>query len=147
MKVILTKDVAGLGRSGDVKEVSDGHARNFLLPRRLALPATTQALQKLQKETEEHQVKVAKDHERALTLRNKLEGKTFAIKARAQGKNLFAALREKDLAQVVMEKSGVEISPEMIIVSKPLKSIGLHSLEIRLAKDIKALVSLNVEAA
>src|SRR5258708_6049100 len=101
MKVILTKDVAGLGRSGDIKTVSDGHARNFLIPKHLALPATTEVLARVQKEEAEHQAKVKKDIERFQFLKTKLESKTITIKAPAAKNNLFAAIRENGIAKAI----------------------------------------------
>jgi len=146
MKIILTKDVAGIGRSGEVKEVSEGHARNFLLPRRLALPATVETLAKAQKEQAEKQAKVAKEHERALNLKHKLQGKVVTLKAKANGKNLFAAIHPKEIAEKLAEM-GVEISAEDISFPKPIKSLGAHEANIRLAHDVIALVKLNVEGA
>ena len=101
MKVILTKDVAGLGRAGDVKEVSDGYARNFLLLKHQALPATVQSLGKLQKEQQEKQAKIAKEVERARALKNKLDGKTLTLKGKANGENLFAARERTALRHLV----------------------------------------------
>lgn len=147
MKVILVKDVPGLGRAGDVKNVSDGHARNFLIPRRLVLPASTEALTKIQKEEAEHQSKVAKEHERFIQLKNKLENKTITIKAKASKNHLFASVHELEIAQAITEKLGVEVSPVLIKLKEPVKSLGQHEVEILFAKDMSAMVRLNVETA
>ena len=92
MKVLLTKDVSGLGRAGDVKEVSDGHARNFLIPKHLALPATSEILRQVQKEEGEKQAKLAREQERFLAFKKKVEGRAVLLKGKAQGQNLFAAI-------------------------------------------------------
>jgi large subunit ribosomal protein L9 len=146
MRVILTKDVAGIGRAGDVKEVSDGHARNFLIPRHLALPATTEALTKIQKEEGEHQAKVAKEKERFIQLKNKLENKSVTLRAQASKNHLFAAIHEKEIAKAIFEKLGVEVSPDIIKLKNQVKSLGQHEVEIRFAKDMSAVVRLNVES-
>ena len=157
MKVILTKDVTGLGRAGDIKEVSDGHARNFLIPKHLALPATTESLLRIQKEESEHQAKVLKDQERFLDLKKKLENKTFTIKVKATPprpngqvgagkKNLFAAVHEAEIAKVITDKAGAEISPKMIEIKLPIKALGLHEVEVRFAKNLTARVKLIVES-
>src|SRR4026209_1785229 len=112
MKVLLSKDIQGLGKAGQVKEVSDGHARNFLFPKHLAMPATTAVLAQVQKEEKEKQEKIKKQEERLLKLKNKLEGKTVVIKAKSSGKNLFASLHKDQIAQALTEKLGVEISPQ-----------------------------------
>ena len=128
-------------------EVSDGHARNFLLPKHLALPATSSLLAKVQKEEAEKQAKVKKETERFLAIKNKLEGKTITIKAKAEGKNLFAGIHEKELAKTLTEKLGVEISPAAIKLVGQVKSLGLHPVELRLAENIVAHVKLSVEKA
>lgn len=145
MKVILAQDVAGLGRAGDVKEVSDGHARNFLLPKRLALPATTAALERLQKEELERQAKFKKQEEKFAALKSALESKTFTIKGRAEKQHLFAAIHETQIAKAINEKLGLELTPDQIVLEKPIKSLGLHEAEIRFAEKLKAKVKLEVK--
>jgi large subunit ribosomal protein L9 len=146
MKVILTKDVTGIGRAGDVKEVSDGHARNFLLPRHLALPATTSALSKLQKEESERQAKLKKEIEQFAALKNKLESKTFTIKGKANKQSLFAAIHEKEIAKQVADSMNLEITAGQVVLDKAIKTLGEHEAEIRFAGGLKARVRLNVEA-
>ncbi len=147
MKVILTKDVPGLGRAGDVKNVSDGHARNFLIPKRLVLPATTEVLTKVQKEEAEHQAKVSKENERFIQLKNKLDNKLVTIKANSSKNHLFAAIHEEEIAKAITEKTGIEINKELIKLKVPVKSLGEHEIEIRFAKNMSAMVKLNVESA
>ena len=144
MKVILVKDVGGLGKSGDVKEVSAGYARNFLIAKHLALPATTSALEKIQKEQQEKQMKMVRDMEKLLQVKNRLHNKTITVKAKANKEILFAGLHEKDIAHAIGENLGVEISPDLIIMPEAIKSIGIHQVKVRFAKDAEALVSLNV---
>ena len=147
MKVILTKDVAGLGRAGDVKEVSDGHARNFLLPRRLALPATSSALTKLQKEEQERQDKLKRDQEKFLALKTKIEGKTFTLKGKSDKQNLFAAIHEDQIAKAINEKFDLGVVPDQIRIKTPIKKLGLHEVELRFAEKHIARVHLSVESA
>ncbi len=145
MKVILTKDVMGLGRAGDVKEVSDGYARNFLLLRHFALPATVKALDKLQKEEQEHQAKVKKTQERFEQLKSKLENKVFTVKARADKTHLFAALKPEQIADAINQKQNYGILPEHVAIQTPVKSLGEHGIELRLAHQSVIKVKLNVE--
>lgn len=146
MKVILTKDVTGLGRAGDVKEVSDGYARNFLLLRHLALPATVKALDKLQKEELEHQAKVKKMQERFEQMKTKLENKVFAVKARAEKTHLFAALRPQQIADAINHKQNYGVLPEHVTIKAPIKSLGEHEVELRLAQQSIIKVKLVVES-
>ena len=140
MKVILTKDVSGLGRANQIKDVSDGHARNFLIPKHLALPATAQVLAKVQKEEKEKQEKLIKLQERNVSLRNNLEGKTFTIRAKAEKQNLFAAVHEDQIAKLLA------VEPEKIIISQPIKSLGLHEVEVKFSDNLKAKVKLDVQS-
>ncbi len=134
-----------MGRVGQIKEVSDGHARNFLIPRHLALPATGALLAKVQKEEAEKLAKIAKENERLKSLKNKLDGKTMVIKAKAQGQNLFAGIHEKEIALALTEKFGAEISPQAVNLNKAIKTIGLHEVEIKLTEDIKPRIKINIE--
>ncbi|MBX4191635.1 MAG: 50S ribosomal protein L9 [Candidatus Doudnabacteria bacterium] len=144
MKVILIKDVPGLGRAGDVKEVSDGHARNLLIPRNVALPATTSALTKIQKETAEQKEKLKRETENFIQLKNKFQNKAFTIKAKANKNSLFAGIHEKEIAKVINEKSAATIDMSMIRIKSPIKTLGEHLVEVRFAKDYSAMVKLVV---
>ena len=146
MKVILTKDVAGTGRSGQVIEVSDGHARNFLIPRHLALPATVSALARVQKEEQEHQAKVLREQEKFALLKSKLENKTFVVKAKAEKTHLFAAIRKEQIVVAIKNKLDVDIESNQIVIEKPIKSLGLSEVEIRFANHGAIKVKLNVES-
>jgi large subunit ribosomal protein L9 len=147
MKVLLTKDVSGLGKIGDVKDVSDGYARNFLLRQHLGLPATASVLAQVQKEEKEKQARIVKEQERFLALKNKLEGKSLVIKAKSEGKNLFAAIHEKEIAQKLIHQFGIEISPQLMRISNPIKSLGVHKVEIKFSENIKSTINVEVQNA
>lgn len=146
MKILLTKDVSGLGRAGDVKEVTEGYARNFLIPKHLALPATTSMLTKIQKEEQERQAKISKQQQVLKQLKEKLINKVFTIKAKSSKEHLFAAVKEAQIATAINDKLNLDIRPDQIVIKTPLKSLGLHEAEIRFAESAKAMVRLNVEA-
>ena len=146
MKVLLLKDISGLGRSGDIKEVSDGHARNFLIPRKLVLPADKPLVAKVQKERQEKQASARKQHQKHLDQKQQLESKTFIAKGKAAGNNLFAAIHERDIAQIINEKTGLSILPENISISKPVKSLGIHKINLKLEQGLNATINLNVES-
>src|SRR5690606_11823461 len=132
MKLLLTKDVQGLGRVGDIKEVSDGHARNFLIPRGFALPATSGMLAKVQKEEQEKQQKVSKEQERIIQLKNKLAGKQFEVSAKASDSSLFAAIHEKDVAAAVNHKFPGSITEEQVELDKAIKTLVEHEVGVKL---------------
>jgi large subunit ribosomal protein L9 len=145
MKVLLTKDVPGLGRAGEVKEVSDGHARNFLIPKHLALPATQTVLAQVQKEEQERQAKVAKQQEILEQLKQKLASKTFTIKAKAEKNTLFAAIHPDQIARAINEKLNLEILPNQVVIATPVKTLGAHEVAIRFGEKSLIKVSLNIE--
>jgi large subunit ribosomal protein L9 len=145
MKLLLTKDVQGLGRIGDIKEVSDGHARNFLIPRGFALPATSGMLAKVQKEEQEKQQRIAKDQERVVQLKNKMAGKQFDISAKASNSSLFAAIHEKDVAAAINHKFPGSITAEQIELEKAIKTLGEHEVGVKLTDTVKFKIRLNIK--
>ncbi len=139
MKVVLIRDVPRVGKAGEVKDVADGYARNFLLSRNLALPATPTALKdveaRLKKEDEEQQ-------RRAEDL-NKLAGQleeltlTFSIKAKAlEGDRLYGSIRDTQIAEELKRLTGAEIDRAMIGLEAPIRTLGTHELTVRLSKDL-----------
>lgn len=142
----MTKDVNGLGRNGDVREVSDGYARNYLIPQHLALPATTSLLQKMQKETAEYQARLKKEQEYQKQLGARLHQRTITIKAKADKQHLFASIKPEQISQAIEDQLKVKIEPSALVVKEPIKSLGLHELKIRFASDTVSLVKLKIEA-
>lgn len=132
MKVILKRDVAKVGRKNEVKEVADGFARNSLIPQGLAVPATAENLAKV-KEVEKGKVEAGiRVNSAFAALRDKLADQTVTIKQKAGPEgHLFAGLREKDLAQILAKETGVEVKPDWLELSKPLKSVGEHKITLR----------------
>ena len=145
MKVLLTRDVQGLGRAGDVKEVSDGHARNFLIPKHFGIPATSSVLATVQKEEKERQDKFTRQQETLLSLKTKLEGKTFTVRGRAEKQHLFAALRPNDIASSINEKFHTQVEPNQIVLDKPVKSLGLQEIELKLSDNLQFKIKLDVQ--
>lgn len=131
MKVILLQDVLNMGKRYDVKNVSDGYARNFLLPRKLAMIATTQNLQDLEKRkktAEEEKEKQKKTMEENLA---KLNGKKISISAKSNEKgNLFKGITKQGISEILKEKENIEIVPEIIELEKPIKQAGEHEIKI-----------------
>jgi large subunit ribosomal protein L9 len=134
-----------LGKSGDIKQVSDGHARNFLIPKHFALPATSSVLATVQKEEKERQEKFAKLQEWLATQKDKLEGKAIILKGRAEKQNLFAAIHEKEIAQAVNEKFHLELQPNQVILDKAIKSLGIHEVTLKLAENLKVKINQEVQ--
>jgi len=145
MKVILKKEVAGLGHSGEVKEVADGYARNFLVLRGLAELATPDRLERLQ----EQQKKVQKEFESLRKQWEKTIGElpdihlVFKRKATRLGK-LFAAVGADQIAMALAEKTTTKIDPAAIVLAKPVKSLGEHTIKIVFSPELQGEFKLTV---
>lgn len=146
MKVIFLDDVKGTALEGDVKSVKDGYARNYLIPKGLAAPATKASLKNLEakkdkiKEREDDKLSAAQ--EKAAKL-NELEVE-LSVKAGEKGR-LFGAVTSQDIAHAITSK-GVEVDKKDIELSNPIKEIGAHKITIGLYKDAKAEVTVNIKA-
>ncbi|HYC79813.1 MAG TPA: 50S ribosomal protein L9 [Candidatus Binatia bacterium] len=146
MKVILTKDVSGVGRAGDIKEVSDGYARNFLIGRNLAVPATQSQMEKIQKEKKEKDEKNARLEARLQKLQKEINNKSIFFKKKTNGEKLFAGVHEQDIIDEIKAKFDVELQPKQIKIINPIKTIGNHKVELKLTDRHMATITVNVEA-
>lgn len=146
MKVLLLKDVSGLGKAMEIKEVSVGYAKNFLLPKGLAQIASAGLISNLGKEQMEHQEKLEREYEKNHKLKKRLESKTFTIKAKTSGQTLFAAIREHEVTQALESKMGIIFDKKQISFPKIVKSLGLAHAVVKLDPQTSAVVNLNIEA-
>ena len=147
MKVILMQDVKGTGKKDDVKEVSDGYARNFLIGKGLAVEATNANLNKLagQQASAQHKIDVAKQEATAQAA--KLEGKTVVIRAKAgQGGRLFGAVTPGNVADALSEQFGFSVEKRKLTVSGEMKNAGDYSAEVKLYSGISAKFTVSVVA-
>jgi large subunit ribosomal protein L9 len=144
MKVILLKDVPTLGRTGEVREVKEGYAQHYLIPRGLAAPATTgnlQHLQATQKATQDREARIT--HETA-GLKAKLEALVVEVPAKAgEGGRLFGSVTAQDIAEAITRK-GIEVSKKQIDLPEPIKAAGFYKIPIHLHPKVSAMVEVNV---
>lgn len=148
MRVILKREVRGLGRPGDVKEVADGYAQNFLLPKGLATPATAGEMKHLAAERQADKVRKDRAHADAQELATRLETVTlvFKLKAGEQGKT-FGSVTNKDIAESLKREHKIEIERTKIQLADPVRTLGAHTVEIRLMPDVRAKVTVAIEPA
>jgi large subunit ribosomal protein L9 len=146
MRVILRREVAGLGRPGDVKDVADGYAQNFLLPRGLAIEATAGELKVLARARDARRAKQDRAHDEAEELAKRLSETTlvFRLKAGEQGKT-FGSVTSKDVADALKREHKIEIDRTKVHLVEPLKSLGVHRVEIRLLTDVRANLTVAIE--
>ena len=146
-KLILTHDVTNLGAVGDVVEVKDGYARNYLLPRKLATPWTKGAQRQLDQMTEARRKRSIESLEQAQEARAWLTENVVTVSATAGANGrLFGAVSTADLAEAVKDAGGPAIDRRKIEVIPPIKSTGRHSATVRLHADVVAPIEVNVVA-
>ena len=147
MKVVLVRDVPRVGRAGEVKDVADGYARNFLLRRNLALPATPAALKDVEAQLRKEELDQQRRAEELNKLAQQLEGLTltFSIKAKAvEGDRLYGSIRDNQIAEELTRLSGAAIERGMLALEAPIRTLGTHELTVRLTKDLAPKVKVVV---
>jgi len=145
MRVIFLKDIPRVGKKHDVKEVNDGYAMNFLLPRHLAIPATKKAMADLDGRKKE--IVIEREVQESLLRKNleEIKGKTIIVKAKADEKgHLFAQIHKEQITNSMREQQHAEISEEFIVLEKPIKEVGEFEIPISI-KGKKSSFKLIIE--
>ena len=146
MKVILKQDIKGLGKAEDLVDVSDGYARNYLFPRKLAAEATSGKLKELEEKKNAEMIKKDKEKQAAKELADKL-GKlevNFKVKAGENGK-LFGSITSKGVADAIKSQHKTEIDKKKIVLHDAIKALGTYKVEIKVYPEISALINVKVE--
>lgn len=147
MKVILTHEVTGLGAAGDVVDVKDGYARNFLFRRGLATAWTKGGQKQVDAIAKGRATRAVKSLEEAQSIKGNLESKSVTVPAHAgQGGRLFGAVSTADIAAAVKAAGGPELDKRTIEVPTPIKTTGTHAAMIRLHPEVRATIELEVVA-
>ncbi len=147
MKIVLREDVDNLGRKGDLLEVADGYARNYLVPRGLALKASKGIVKQAESMRRSREVREVRDRAAAEEIAAKLSGARVEIAARAgEGGKLFGSVTASDIADAVLAQSGLEIDRRKIDLDEPLKELGPAELTVRLHSGIDATIHVEVVA-
>ncbi|MFH1382922.1 MAG: 50S ribosomal protein L9 [Chloroflexota bacterium] len=137
MKVIFIQDVSKLAKAGETKEVADGYARNFLLPKKFALPANTQTLKIVEAEIKRQVRSQAQTEAELMELSQQLEGKEITLQARAGAKEkLYGSVTTADIATELKDKFEFVIDKRKIELTEPIRQVGSYEVAVRLAKDI-----------
>ena len=145
MKILLREDVEALGKKGDLLDVADGYARNFLVPKGLAMKASKGAVKQAEAMRRNRDVRDAREREAAEAVRAQLDGQRFRIGARAgEGGRLFGSVTSVDIAAAVSTQVGVELDRRDITLADPLKELGEVEVPVKLHADVVANLTVEV---
>ena len=147
MKVILNKDVKGTGKAGDVVTVSDGYARNMLIPRGLATEATQSNIRQLEKQKAIAAENKAEEKAAAQELAEKLNKASIKMKINAgEGGRIFGSIKSKDIADAINMQLGMDIDRKKVKLDAPIKQVGQTDVDMRLYQDVNAKIKVIIEA-
>ena len=145
MKVILLQDVKGKGKKGQMIEVSDGYARNFMLPKKLAIEATPDAINTMKMNDKATQERIAREKAEALEISKKLRAMTLIVKAKGGGAGrLFGAVTNAEIASA-LEKQGVKLDKRKIVLNETIKNVGTYTATCKLGYEINAPLTVKIE--
>ena len=145
MKVILTQDIKGKGKKGQMIEVSDGYARNFMLPKKLAIEATADAINTMKMNDKATQERIAREKAEALEVSKKLRAMTLVVKAKGGGAGrLFGAVTNAEIA-AALEKQGVKLDKRKIVLNETIKNVGTYTATCKLGYEINAPLTVKIE--
>ena len=146
MKVILLQDVKGKGKKGQMIEVSDGYARNFMLPRKLAVEATADAINTMRMNDKATQERIAREKAEAMALSQKLREMTLVVTAKGGGAGrLFGSVTNQEIADALKAKTGVTIDKRKIVIADPIKNVGTYTVTCKLGYEITAPLTVKIE--
>ncbi len=146
MKVILTQDVRGKGKRGQMIEVSDGYARNFLLPRKLAQEATADNVNTMRMNDKATQERQAKERAEALETSKRLKELTVVVTAKGGGAGrLFGSVTNAEVAEAMEKQFGIQLDKRKIVLDEPIKTTGVYTVKCKLGYEITAEVKVEVK--
>ena len=145
MKVILQQDVKGQGKKGQMVEVSEGYGRNFLLPRKLAIPATADAINTMNLKEKAKKAEEERQKAEARAIAEKLKECTVKLTAKAgNGGRLFGAVTTKEISEGLQKQCGIAIPKQKLVLDEPIKAFGGYQVKARLGFEITAVVKVSV---
>ena len=148
MKVILTQDVKGKGKKGQMIEVSDGYARNFMLPKKLAIEATPDAINTMRMNDKATQERIAREKAEALATSKKLRELTIVVTAKGGGNGrLFGAVTTQEIAASLEKQAGIKLDKRKIVLNETIKNVGTYTATCKLGYEITAPLSVKIEEA
>ena len=147
MKIVLREDVDNVGKKGDLVEVADGYARNFLVPKGKAIVATKGAVKQAETMQRAREAREARDRQAADEVAGRLKSQNIRVGAKAgEGGKLFGSVTASDVADAVLQQLGVELDRRKLELGEPIKELGTHEITLRLHEDVEATFNIVVDA-
>ena len=148
MKVILLQDVKGKGKKGQMLEVSDGYARNFMLPKKLAIEATPDAINTMRMNDKATQERIAREKAEAMAIANKLRELTVTVTAKGGGSGrLFGSVTNQEIADALEKTAGIKLDKRKIVLNETIKNVGTYTATCKLGYEINAPLTVKIEEA
>ena len=148
MKVILLQDVKGKGKKGQMIEVSDGYARNFMLPKKMAIEAPPDAINTMRMNDTATQERIAREKAEAMEISRKLRELTITVTAKGGGAGrLFGSVTNQEIADALQKKAGIKLDKRKIVISDPIKNVGTYTVTCKLGYEITAPLTVKIEEA
>ncbi len=145
MKVILQKDIKGQGKKGELKEVSDGYARNYLLPRGLAVEATADNLNTMRLKDKARQAQIAREKAQAMDYAERLGSVIVQVRAKGgEGGRLFGSVTSKEISDALAAQHGMNIEKNQIVQTEPIKNFGSYEVKCKLGHEISGVINVLV---
>ena len=148
MKVILLQDVKGKGKKGQMIEVSDGYARNFMLPKKMAIEATADAINTVKMNDKATQERIAREKAEALAISKQLREMTLTVVCRGGGNGrLFGSVTNQEIADALAKNAGIKLDKRKIVISDTIKNVGTYTVTCKLGYEISAPLTVKIEEA
>lgn len=146
MKVILLQDVRGKGKKGQMLEVSDGYARNYMLPRKIAIEATADAVNTMRMNDKATQERIAREKAEAMEVSKKLREMTVVVNAKGGGNGrLFGSVTNQEIADALKAKTGITLDKRKIVITDAIKNVGTYTVTCKLGYEITAPLTVKIE--
>ena len=146
MKVILLQDVRGKGKKGQMVEVSDGYARNYMLPRKIAMEATADAVNTMRMNDKATQERQARERAEAFDISKKMKELTVTVYAKGGGAGrLFGSVTNQEIADALKAQSGIALDKRKIVIDEPIKNVGLYTVKCKLGYEITGELQVKIE--
>ena len=148
MKVILLQDVKGKGKKGQMLEVSDGYSRNFMLPKKIAIEATPDAINTMRMNDKAAAEKAAKERAEAMEISKKLRELTVTVTAKGGGAGkLFGSVTNQEIADALKAATGITLDKRKIVIADPIKNVGTYTVTCKLGYEISAPITVKIQEA